>query len=443
MSNVPEKVPEDIQAEAAVLATLCSAGNELAASIECRRLTADHFVHPCHRAVFQALLVLVGERQEINPLTLKAELEIQGTLGRVGGYAGLVEILCGEEVSRPGVLVDLLTECLRRRRLIRLGAVLARQAADGTSGASLALVGAAIDELGMIARNGRRDDVSSWTEILDSVEGGEAFMEGTGLRGGWWGIPSLDDMAPIPAGQVCGVFARPGIGKTALGTQIAVESALKGRKPLMVQLELPKLTAKARIASYFTRTSTRQFKEGTYTERDIQTLRKQSGILAEGSIVSPRQGTPWDEIEATIIESIERRGTDLVIIDQFSHIGHPIAKGSSEAYAYARVSERITGFAKDHQNCGVVLLGQLKQDAACREPNDGDVADSDRPARDAAVSLMLWRDTKGGINGVLRKNRDGPMDWKKPLTFEGWAQRFSEETHETSSGVNPTDSRYS
>ena len=56
---LPQRLPEDIEAERALLATCCAAGAETAATEISFTLTEDDFVHPAHRAVFKALKALV------------------------------------------------------------------------------------------------------------------------------------------------------------------------------------------------------------------------------------------------------------------------------------------------------------------------------------------------------------------------------------------------
>ena len=436
---LPERLPEDIDAERSFLATVCAPGAGPVAVRCIKRVDEALFVHPGHKAVFRALAVIVEEGLEINSLTLKDELIRQKSLHRIGGFPGLVELLAGEDVERPGILVDILQEKQRRRQLVHIAAKLIRQAVDESDDSSMGLITSAMSDLGLVSRGGRREEVSPWTDILDMVQAGEAFRDGDGACGGYWGIPELDEEAPIPAGQVTFIGARPGIGKTALGTQICVASAVQGRIPLFVQLELPEKTTKARVASYFTRTSVRKFKEGLYHHADIEAIRRQVDVLRRGGIISPRQGTPWPQIEATILEDRDKRGTNLVVLDYFQIIGRPsVGKGSSEAYAFAKVSDQIMGFVKDHQDLGFVLLGQLKTDAANGEPKDGAVADSDKPARDAAVTMMLWRDAQKNVQSVLHKNRDGALGWRKQLEFEGWSQHFSLATRETSSDTTTT-----
>lgn len=429
---LPERLPEDIDAERSLLATICAPGAGPVALRCVKRIDDALFVHPAHKAVFRALAALVGDGTDINSLTIKSEMTRQGTLNKVGGFPGLVELLAGEDVERPDVLVDILQEKQRRRKLVHIAAQLVRQAVDESGDSSMGLITSAMSDLGMVSRGGRRDEVSPWTDILEMVQAGEAFRDGDGACGGYWGIPELDEEAPIPAGQVTFIGARPGIGKTALGTQICVASAVQGRIPLFMQLELPEKTTKARVASYFTRTSVRKFKEGAYHQADIEAIRRQVEVLRRGGIISPRQGTQWPQLEATILEDMDRRGTNLVVLDYFQIIGRPaVSKGSNEAYAFAKVSDQIMGFAKEHQDLGFVLLGQLKVDAANGEPKDGAVADSDKPARDAAVTMMLWRDAHKAVQSVLHKNRDGVLGWRKELDFEGWSQHFSLHTQET------------
>lgn len=193
---LPERLPEDIDVERSLLATLCAPGAGPVASQCVKRITEALFVHPNHKALFLALAVLVEDHQEVNSLTLKNEMERQKTLARVGGYPGLSEILMGEDVERPQVLVDILLEKHRRRQIIHMAGYLVRAAVNEGEGSSLDLITNTMAELSQLSRGSRKEEVSSWSDILDMVEAGEAFRDGDGLCGGYWGIPALDEEAP-------------------------------------------------------------------------------------------------------------------------------------------------------------------------------------------------------------------------------------------------------
>ncbi|MDR3672312.1 MAG: DnaB-like helicase N-terminal domain-containing protein, partial [Holophaga sp.] len=79
---LPERLPEDIEAERALLATCCAAGAELAATEIVLALSDEDYVHPAHRAVFKALRTPVEAQIEVNSLTLTDARDQAGDLSR-------------------------------------------------------------------------------------------------------------------------------------------------------------------------------------------------------------------------------------------------------------------------------------------------------------------------------------------------------------------------
>ena len=126
---LPERLPEDIDAERSFLATCCAPGAGFIASEAVFTLTEEDFVHPAHRAVFRALKTLIEAQVEVNSLTLKDSLDQDDSLNKVGGFTGLTDILMAEDVERPQVLADVIRRKAKLRRLVHLGAQLVRQAA--------------------------------------------------------------------------------------------------------------------------------------------------------------------------------------------------------------------------------------------------------------------------------------------------------------------------
>lgn len=423
-------VPQDVDAERSLLATLCAPGNEHMASMWLPTMCPEDFMHPAHRAVLEALRLVLQQRQEVSSLTLKDALETQGRLGAVGGYTGLTQILLGEEVTRPEGLIEVLSKHRKRRELIRLSGRLSGLGQDTAEDPDEA-IHEAQTELHRIGRDGRRSEGESWSEVLTAMASLEPFRRGE-ERGGWWGLPTLDGIAPIPSGEFAVLGARPGIGKTAMLTQVAVASASHGLRTLVVTLELPKESMRARLASHLSGVSVQALKRGAYAAEHVRAVGSHADTLALGRIQDPSAGTPWPRIEAMIRHEVDRYGIQLVLLDQFDKIGRPaVGKGSSEAYAFGAVSQGIMALTKE-LGIGFVLLCQLKGDAEGREPTLSDHADSDRPGKDGAVVLHLWRDRNGDTKAKLQKNRDGAYVGKRfDLDFHGHCQRFVEIEHTT------------
>ena len=412
-------IPEDIDTERSVLSTACNDGGTDNAWAVVLGLTPEDFMHPAHRAIFVALsdvLRTLSPGETVNALTLKAALDARKDLGKVGGYTGLVEILCAEEVGKIEPLIKRLKNLSRKRGMMRLNAKTYR---DIEAGADLdSVLTETMGEIHRIQIDGTKVQSSSWSDMIRKVQFKERFRPvGYGNSAGHWGISDLDEAAPIPCGEVTLIAARPGVAKTALGVQIAAESAKQGKRVLFVSLELPTEILESRIVSYFLpNNSSRDYQRGDYdgdTNRDLK-----EETLARGTTISLPQGSPWSTIEAEIRRRQARFGLDLVVVDYFSYIGRPqISKGSNEAYAYAAVSDSITRLAKD-TGIGIVLLAQLVKDADGREPTLGDLADSDKPARDASVTLLVWQDNQGGLMARVKKNRHNPeRRWFSHLEF--------------------------
>ena len=425
--------PHDVEVEKSVISALIM-GDPRQASILIARLSESCFFHPSHQVIFSAI--------QKTPLPLDS-LTVWGTIQKQGQdhkvqMTEIVDIIrFAEDVMRPEVLVETLIALRHRRELIHLGDHLQRQAFDTMTDPSEAILEAQ-DGLHRVSLDGRADDGESW-EVIGQWMGDKKPFKGNHPDSmGWWGIGTLDSVCSIPAGEYVTIGARPGVGKTALMTQIAVESARKGLKTLVVTLELPKMAMRARIASYMTTRSIQELRKGGYTSDDAREVNNEPNTLAHGRIQAPSPGIPWSKLDAMIRYEVDRYGIQLVLLDQFDKIGRgQIGRGSSEAYAFGAVSQGIMALAKD-LGIGFILLCQLKGDAEGREPTLADHADSDRPGKDPAVVVHLWRDKDGKTMAKIQKNRDGGFVGKRiALDFRGDCQRFIEVIAQTNAPMEP------
>jgi len=419
--------PADIDAERSLISTLCQPGNEVQAFDLFSHMVEQDFTVPAHRALYRAAMGVLDRNGELNSLELKAECDKQGSLVTVNGYTGIVEVLQGDEVGNPAYLAEVIQTKRKHRQLILMGEKLMQRCIqeDGNPDDVIAEFSAGLADVA--SRNSRRSSIPLSEIVIEAQHGHPFSPQGHSAKAGVFGIDDLDQIAYIPIGEPTLIAARPGVGKTALAVQSAFQSARMGARVLFVSMELTEERLKARFAAYLTGVSAKVWLDGTYTHDQANLLASHQSILDNIRVISPDQGIPWPTLEAEIRLNIHKHQTNLVFIDYFGFIGVTKQKDENLAYGYARVMASITALCKNAQ-IGVVVLCQLTKDATNRgskKPTLTELADTDRPARDAALTLMLYQLNDGTQTWIsIAKNRSGRTDYDKLVSFDGATNRF-------------------
>lgn len=441
------RLPEDIEAEAAVLATLAGPGSLAPGSADpnCTEallmLQPEHLMVPAHRLVLQALKALYARAEEVDALSLKAELEDRGHLSRVGGYAGLVEILSANELGRPQILAARLVDLWRKRELVRIGSETAREGASFESEVGEVLAKAQ-EALSALLARGRRTQATSALSILDRIQSGEAFRRAgeAGAKLAWLGFPEIDREIEAAPGHIVIVGARPGCGKTALALQALAISAKQGVPGLMLSLELDEDEVDARLAAWITGEGQRDFRAGTWSDAASLDLLREQERLSLIHKLTLRAGTPLDQVEAGIRDAVRAHGVRLVALDYFTLVQKPAtSRGGTDASAWAFLSQRLRGLAQELRFC-LLLVCQLNREGDGGEPSLRDLRETGQLEQDANAVVFLYpQDPKAmdkpepnkRVMLKLAKCRSGASGWKRALDFHGPSGRMVQPERQT------------
>lgn len=442
---LPERLPEDLDAERALLATCCAPGAEIYATEIAFQLTEDDFVHPVHKAIFRALVTLLESQVEVNPLTLKDALDQKGDLQRVGGFAGLVELLAGEEVAKPQVLADLLTRKRKLRNLIGLGAQLVRKAA-GEEQTPEVLVEQAAQDLFRLAQSRDRKGLEHVCDVADEVfESLLDRLEGKGTAGLRVGFPRLDALTQgFKPGNLIILAARPGIGKTALALNWLLRSADSQQRAhgAFFSLEMSKDEVFNRLLSAKASINMRAVAEGNFDERvQAQILMARDELIQLPIFINDQAAITVREMTAMVERHLSRANQklDLIVVDYLQLISSPPESRGSKQNESVRVAEISRAFkllAKEH-GIPVVVLSQLNREVEHRQggrPQLSDLRDSGAIEQDADMVMFIHRKMRATEDGeppdnsaelVIAKHRAGPTAII-PLYFEGEYARYRE-----------------
>lgn len=233
----------------------------------------------------------------------------------------------------------------------------------------------------------------------------------------------------LEGGDMIVIGARPAVGKTALGIQIASNIADTKDKVLYFNLEMSEKQVYERLVSYESGISITRLKtaERFNTDTEQVLFNNANAKLEERENFLISNGSK--DISQMRSEVLKHK-PDIVFIDYLQLI--KAAPGMSyKGNRYAEVgaiSHAIKGIAIDF-NIPVVVLTQLNRKTdAQSEPSMDEIRESGDIEQDASVIILLWncdKDDKTRKGVKFDKNRQGELI-KTELTFNGSAMRFEE-----------------
>jgi replicative DNA helicase len=250
------------------------------------------------------------------------------------------------------------------------------------------------------------------------------------------GIPSHDEkLGGWKPGELIILAARPGVGKTSLGVQVAWHQSRKGRRAALVSLEMTGEEIVHRILAAEARVDSRVMRTRSLT-RD-----QRLNILAAGDRFESAFLTVWDPPRATMSEirgfARSQQATsqlDLLVVD---YIGL-IRPRDNRKQRYEQVQE-ITGELKalaKELECPVLALCQLNREADKDTPRLSHLRESGSIEQDADAVLFLHRERDSkATHLIVAKNRHGGVG-KITLDFHESTTTFTENVPEASECSN-------
>jgi replicative DNA helicase len=435
---LPERLPEDVDAERSLIATLCAPGAEMAAEEFLPILSLDDFIDPRHRAVLKAAKLLLENGAEINPLTLKDVVDSAGDLGRLGGYPGLVEMLGAEEVQHPQNLVDILKRKAKLRLMIRTGAAMVRAAVEESDDPDSLLAGYVEDLTGEIG-DSKKLKVSSYMDAREKAMRGQALLRKEHIENVIRiGIPTIDQFIVARPGSLGVIAGKSSVGKSALAIQLQVHTP----NSLLLSFEMGDEEVEARLLSHHTGLSAEGFLRGTHPPMDIP-----EEIFKVSHKITDFKTREFRGILAMVKSCVRKLGIRAVIVDYFQLMDPPDIKNAAVAYRLSKMSGDFKTMAKQ-LGVAVALLSQFNREVADGErPKLENLKETGGLGDDANWVLMCWTerpdyqpDEDRIVFMELAKNRGGRRWVKARTLFMPEKTRFTEQQQETDRVLIPTDS---
>ena len=247
------------------------------------------------------------------------------------------------------------------------------------------------------------------------------------------GYLSLDQVVGgVAKGAMLILGARPSVGKTALGLNIASEVAKRGEHVLFFSLEMSRAELAQRLISSEAEVGLTNIRSGQAGPDELAECSSAAGTLAElPLIIDDDAGMTIPGIRARIRREVTARGLALVVVDYLQLINPGAGRrAENRQNEVADMSRQLKVMAKEF-NVPIICLSQLSRppkDVKERKPQLEDLRDSGAIEQDADVVVFLHR-SRGTdprdptVEVLVRKNRNGPTG-EFPLTFMPHIVRF-------------------
>lgn len=426
--------PHSIEAEQAVLGGILIGGTAALDRIE-GMLAASDFYRNEHREIFAAICSLSNRGSAIDVITVAEALAGSGIDERTGGLAYLAT-LSENTPSAANIrrYAEIVKERAQQRGLMALAqGIMSECAAPGAKvDEIIAQADAAMVQL---LDTGAGDEptmlVNAMGEAIDDIDDRQSGHRRSGLQ---TGIAELDALTcGLEPGQLIIVAARPSVGKTALGLNIA-DHAVRGGDPVsFFSLEMTKRELSQRLLALRARVSVAAMRSGALEQDQWDRIFKcRADADGQPLFLIDRSGVGVPYIRAAARRIKRQHGLGLVIVD---YLGLMKGEGQNRTQEIGSISRGLKSLAKE-LHVPIIALAQLNRATEGRmdkRPMLSDLRDSGEIEQDADIVAMLHREEnyssasewKGVAELLIRKNRNGPLGTVY-LDYRSEFMRFSD-----------------
>jgi replicative DNA helicase len=428
--------PQDVAAEQSVLGGMLLSKDAIADVVEVLR--GVDFYRPAHELVYEAVLDLYGRGEPADAVTVAAELTKRGELGRVGGPAYLHTLISSvPTAANAGYYARIVRERAVLRRLVAAGTKIVQLGYATDGGDVEDIVNAAQAEVYAVAERRSSEDYLPLGEIIEgTIDEIEASSHrGDGMIGVPTGFADLDRLTNgLHPGQMIVIAARPAVGKSTVGLDIARSAAIHNAQTTVIfSLEMSRNEITMRLLSAEARIPLQNMRKGTMREEDWTRLARTMGDISDAPLfIDDSPNMSLMEIRAKCRRLKQRHDLKLVIVDylQLMTSGKRVESRQQEVSEFSRALKLL---AKELE-VPVIAISQLNRASEQRtdkKPMVSDLRESGSIEQDADMVILLHREDMyekespraGEADFIVAKHRNGPTD-TIVVAFQGHYSRF-------------------
>jgi replicative DNA helicase len=440
-ANETPVLPHNVEAEAALLGALMI-DNRIAEDVQLK-LRPDHFFEPVHARVYESILKLVDRNMIASPVTLRPMFEADEEMKELGGPAYLAQLTGGgAAIIGARDFAEQIYELALLRALIGVGREMVEHALDTSD---------SVDPKGQIEEaeaalyrvaeeGGGEGSVKTFAQATRlAVQMAEkALNTGGGLSGITTGFESINaKTGGLHHSDLVILAGRPGMGKTALATNIAFNAASRlvrdtedgiapeksaGAGVAFFSLEMSADQLATRILAEQSGIPSEALRMGKISQQDFRNLARAAAELESLPLyIDDTPGLTIAALRTRARRMKRQRGIGLIVVDYLQLLqGTGKSGNDNRVQEISEISRGLKTLAKE-LNVPVIALSQLSRAVEQREdkrPQLADLRESGSIEQDADIVLFVYREEYY----VASREPKRPIDGDDAKIFEAYEQ---------------------
>ncbi len=412
--------PQNIEAEQSVLGSMLIDKEAMVEVAE--MLAGDDFYREAHQHIFHSILALADKGEPVDLVTICEEMENKDLLDKAGGAAYLASIAnATPTAAHASYYAEIVKEKSILRRLINAATEIVRK-----SYGYIENIEEFIDETEQLIFDvARSKETQSFTHLREALEQTfekleKLYERKSGVTGLSTGFTDLNNLTSgFQDSDLIIVAARPSMGKTTLGLNIAHHIALQEEAPVaFFSLEMSREQLAQRLLCSAAEIDAQRLRRGFLSSEDWPRLTQAVGPLSESPFfIDDTAGISVMEMRAKARRLKMEKGLSAVFVDYLQLMrGHERLENRQQEIS--SISRSLKALAKE-LNCPVIALSQLSR--AVEQRNDkrpilSDLLESGGIEANADLVLFIYRDDyynpetekKHITEIIVSKQRNGP-----------------------------------
>lgn len=374
------------------------------------------FAEPCHEDIWEAAGRVYSAGGDVDPLTVRTSLG-EATQRLPGGVPYLHDLMQAcPNIGSASHYAARVADASGRRR-IREAAAHIQQLAESpreideiAEDARQALDQAVLEQNRSVAL--RIGDLMH--DVLEVAEKGAS----RGLPSPW---PDVDELTRgLKPGRLVVIGARPGVGKSLFGANLAAHVASRfGHLAYVSSLEMDRVEYGQRVLSAEAKVDLTKLDNGTLNDADWERIARANAVMSSWPLViddEPRQTV--SRIRSRVRDLARTQTTALVVVDYLQMLTPRDSRMSKRE----QIDEHTRGLkllAREMKVC-VVAIAALNRASTTRtdgRPTMGDLKESSGIESDADQVILLHpdKDAPAELHVIVDKHRNGPTGERRLL----------------------------